>query len=108
MRMVGLIGREMARVDLSPVAVGTRTGRGAGPLEELDDARVRAHLLRENIEIGGGLGPLKGRIWRIGLMGSGSTRENVVLVLDALQRALNAEGFKCPSGVEAAEAVYKN
>jgi alanine-glyoxylate transaminase/serine-glyoxylate transaminase/serine-pyruvate transaminase len=74
----------------------------------IDDAKVRARLLEENIEIGGGLGPLKGRIWRIGLMGSGSTRANVVLVLDALQRALNAEGFKCPSGVEAAEAIYQN
>jgi len=72
----------------------------------VDDARVRARLLEENIEIGGGLGPLKGRIWRIGLMGSGSTRENVLLVLDALQRALNAEGFSCASGIEAAEAVY--
>jgi alanine-glyoxylate transaminase/serine-glyoxylate transaminase/serine-pyruvate transaminase len=76
--------------------------------EGIDDARVRARLLEENIEIGGGLGPLKGRIWRIGLMGSGSTRANVMLVLDALQRALNAEGFKCPSGVEAAESVYEN
>ena len=72
----------------------------------VDDARVRARLLEENIEIGGGLGPLKGRIWRVGLMGSGSTRENVLLVLDALQRALNAEGFSCPSGIEAAQAVY--
>ena len=76
--------------------------------EGVDDAKVRARLLAENIEIGGGLGPLKGRIWRIGLMGSGSTRENVRLVLDALQRALNAEGFNCSSGVEAAEAVYEN
>jgi alanine-glyoxylate transaminase/serine-glyoxylate transaminase/serine-pyruvate transaminase len=76
--------------------------------EGVDDARIRGRLLEENIEIGGGLGPLKGRIWRIGLMGSGSTRANVLLVLDALQRALNAEGFKCPSGVEAAEAVYEN
>ncbi|PYS69729.1 MAG: alanine--glyoxylate aminotransferase [Acidobacteria bacterium] len=74
----------------------------------VDDAHVRGRLLAENIEIGGGLGPLKGRIWRIGLMGSGSTRENVRLVLEALHRALNAEGFECPSGVEAAEAVYKN
>ena len=72
----------------------------------VDDARVRAHLLAENIEIGGGLGPLKGRIWRIGLMGSGSTRENVMLVLDAMHRALNAEGFSCASGIESAEAVY--
>jgi alanine-glyoxylate transaminase/serine-glyoxylate transaminase/serine-pyruvate transaminase len=74
--------------------------------EGVDDARVRAHLLDENIEIGGGLGPLKGRIWRIGLMGSGSTGENVSLVLDALHRALNAEAFACPSGVSAAEGEY--
>ena len=74
--------------------------------EGVDDARVRAHLLDENIEIGGGLGPLKGRIWRIGLMGSGSTRENVMLVLDALHRALNRDGFACASGIEAAQAVY--
>jgi len=72
----------------------------------VDDARVRARLLEENIEIGGGLGPMKGKIWRIGLMGSGSTRENVLLVLNALHRALNAEGWKCGSGVEAAQAVY--
>jgi len=75
--------------------------------EGVDDARVRARLLKEDIEIGGGLGPLKGQIFRIGLMGSGSTRENVVLVLDALQRALKAEGFKCSSGVEAAQAIYE-
>lgn len=74
--------------------------------EGVDDARVRTRLLDEDIEIGGGLGPLKGKIWRIGLMGSGSTRENVLLVLDALQRALKAEGFACESGVDAAEGVY--
>ena len=74
--------------------------------EGVDDARIRARLLDENIEIGGGLGPLKGKIWRVGLMGSGSTRENVLIVLDALQRALTAEGFKCGSGREAAESVY--
>jgi aspartate aminotransferase-like enzyme len=51
---------------------------------------------------------LKERIWRIGLMGSGSTRENVMLVLDALHRALNAEGFLCASGVEAARAIYQS
>ena len=67
---------------------------------------MRGRLLNDsNIEIGGGLGPLKGKIWRIGLMGSGSSRENVLLVLEALNRALNAEGFSCASGVEAAEGV---
>lgn len=75
--------------------------------EGADDARVRGRLLSDsNIEIGGGLGPLKGKIWRIGLMGSGSSRENVLLVLEALHHALNAEGFACPQGVEATEAVY--
>src|SRR5437762_2937090 len=73
----------------------------------VDDARVRTRLLDENIEIGNGLGPLKGKIWRIGLMGSGSTRENVLLVLQALQRALNAEGWPCASGIAAAMAVYQ-
>lgn len=74
--------------------------------EGVDDARVRARLLNDfNIEIGGGLGPLKGKIWRIGLMGSGSTRENVLLVLEALHGALKEEGFECPSGVEAAAAA---
>jgi alanine-glyoxylate transaminase/serine-glyoxylate transaminase/serine-pyruvate transaminase len=75
--------------------------------EGVDDARVRAHLLEEDIEIGGGLGPLKGRIWRIGLMGSGSTRKNVLLVLEALRRALKAEGHSCASGIGAAQAVYE-
>ena len=72
----------------------------------VDDARVRGRLLNDsNIEVGGGLGPLKGKIWRIGLMGSGSSRQNVLSVLDALHRALNAEGFSCPPGVEAAEGA---
>jgi alanine-glyoxylate transaminase/serine-glyoxylate transaminase/serine-pyruvate transaminase len=73
----------------------------------VDDAKIRRRLLEDfQIEIGGGLGPLKGELWRIGLMGSGSTRENVILVLDALYQALNAEGFACSSGVEAAEQIY--
>ena len=75
----------------------------------VDDARVRARLLNDsNIEIGGGLGPLKGKIWRVGLMGSGSTRENVLLVLEALHRALREEGYACPSGVEAAKVLYQS
>lgn len=75
--------------------------------EGVDDARVRSRLIEDhNIEIGGGLGPLKGRIWRIGLMGSGSASENVLLVLKALRAALNAEGVDCASGIEAAQQVY--
>jgi alanine-glyoxylate transaminase/serine-glyoxylate transaminase/serine-pyruvate transaminase len=55
----------------------------------VDDAKVRARLLAEwGIEIGGGLGPFKGKAWRIGLMGASSTRRNVSLVLAALAAAL--------------------
>jgi alanine-glyoxylate transaminase/serine-glyoxylate transaminase/serine-pyruvate transaminase len=53
-----------------------------------DDAGVRRALLeRHGIEIGGGLGELKGRAWRVGLMGHGATVESV----DALMTALHAE-----------------
>ncbi len=52
----------------------------------IDDAGVRSRLLKEyNIEISGGFGPLKGKIWRIGLMGHSSRRENVALLLSALR-----------------------
>ncbi len=61
----------------------------------VDDARVRSRLLQEhNIEIGAGFGALKGRIWRVGLMGSGSTENNVILLLETLRRVLESEGFK--------------
>lgn len=51
----------------------------------VDEALVRRRLLAEHgIEIGAGLGPLAGRIWRIGLMGSGSTVENVERLLGGL------------------------
>jgi alanine-glyoxylate transaminase/serine-glyoxylate transaminase/serine-pyruvate transaminase len=55
----------------------------------VDEAGVRKRLLQEfDIEIGAGLGPLAGRIWRVGLMGSGSTRENVARLADALKTLL--------------------
>lgn len=50
-----------------------------------DEARVRQRLLADHkIEIGAGLGPLKGQVWRIGLMGETSRLENVERVVDAL------------------------
>lgn len=53
----------------------------------VDEARVRKALLADHgIEIGAGLGPLSGRIWRVGLMGSGSTQENVTRLVSALAR----------------------
>ena len=55
----------------------------------VDASVVRDHLLaRHNIEIGAGLGPLADRIWRIGLMGSGATHENVSRVVAALAEAM--------------------
>lgn len=57
--------------------------------EGVDEKAVRLHLLqRHDIEIGAGLGPLAGRIWRIGLMGTGATEDNVRRVLTALEDAL--------------------
>ncbi len=75
--------------------------------EGIDDAKVRARLLAEHgVEIAGGFGPLAGKVFRIGLMGHGSSRENVLLILDLLQKALGAEGYKAGSGaVGAAEKV---
>ncbi|MBN2687062.1 MAG: alanine--glyoxylate aminotransferase family protein [Deltaproteobacteria bacterium] len=52
----------------------------------VDDTAVRKRLLEEyNTEIGSGLGPLKGKIWRIGLMGHSCTEENVNHILSALK-----------------------
>jgi alanine-glyoxylate transaminase/serine-glyoxylate transaminase/serine-pyruvate transaminase len=73
----------------------------------IDGAKVRARLLEEhNIEVAGGLGQLKGRIWRVGLMGESSQRLNVLRLLQALHSSLAAEGYTCESGVAAAEQVY--
>ena len=74
----------------------------------IDEARVRQQLLEEfDIEIGGGLGVLKGKIWRVGLMGSGSTENNVLLLLAALEKTLVAQGYKPQgSGVSAAAQFY--
>jgi alanine-glyoxylate transaminase/serine-glyoxylate transaminase/serine-pyruvate transaminase len=75
----------------------------------VDDAAVRKQLLAEfGIEIGGGLGDLKGKAWRIGLMGYSSRKNNVLLVLAALEQCLLGQGPKITpgAGVAAAEKVY--
>ncbi|MGD8238926.1 MAG: alanine--glyoxylate aminotransferase family protein, partial [Armatimonadota bacterium] len=77
--------------------------------EDVDELQVRQVLLNDyNIEIGAGLGDLKGRIWRIGLMGESSTRNNVLLVLSALEDAMGRQGHECDpgAGVEAAMKSY--
>lgn len=63
--------------------------------EGIDDARVRQRLLAQHgLEIGGGLGPLKGRAFRIGTMGESCTLRHVTVCLMALREALEAEGWK--------------
>lgn len=55
----------------------------------MNEAFLRRRLLEDyNIEIAGGLGDLKGQIWRIGLMGFSSQRGNVLLLLAALREMM--------------------
>src|SRR6185436_19259857 len=71
----------------------------------IDEAKVRGRLLKEHgIEIGGGLGPMKGKVWRIGLMGESSRRAHVLTVLAALEDALRAEGRSVRAGTAVAAA----
>jgi len=57
--------------------------------EGVDEASIRNALLTDNgIEIGAGLGPLAGKVWRIGLMGHSSSEENVDQVISALKGLL--------------------
>jgi len=58
----------------------------------VDEAALRRQLLDEHdLEIGGGLGPMKGTTWRIGLMGHGATEESVVRCLTALGAVLDRD-----------------
>ena len=67
--------------------------------EGVKDVEVRKTLLSEhNLEIGGGLGPLKGQAWRIGLMGESCNQANVLLVLSTLETALVRQGWRCEKG----------
>jgi alanine-glyoxylate transaminase/serine-glyoxylate transaminase/serine-pyruvate transaminase len=71
----------------------------------VDEATVRRLLLQEfNLEVGAGLGPLAGRIWRVGLMGSGSSSQLVLLFLSALERALRAQDYAITPGTGTAAA----
>ena len=77
--------------------------------EGIDDLSVRKRLLKDwGIEVGGGLGPFKGKAWRIGLMGHSSRRENVTLVLSAIETCLRDLGHPVETGtaVSAAAEVY--
>jgi alanine-glyoxylate transaminase/serine-glyoxylate transaminase/serine-pyruvate transaminase len=72
----------------------------------IDDAKVRNQLLDEfNIEIAGGFGPVKGKIWRVGLMGHCSQKPNVLLFLSALEKVLQEQGHRTQAGAGVAAAI---
>jgi len=72
----------------------------------VNDEKVRNQLLDEfNIEIAGGFGPIKGKIWRVGLMGYCSQKPNVLLFLAALEKCLIDQGFRAGSGAGVGAAV---
>ena len=71
----------------------------------VDEAAVRRTLLNSfNIEVGAGLGPLAGKIWRVGLMGASSTYQTLLQFLAALEEALVLSGHSVPSGAGVAAA----
>jgi len=75
--------------------------------EGVDEASVRQELLElHGIEIGAGLGPLKGRIWRIGMMGTSSSPNHLMLCLAALESALRSRGARIGEGAAAAAMDY--
>ena len=72
----------------------------------IEDEKVRHQLLDEfGIEIAGGFGPIKGQIWRVGLMGWSSQKNHVLLFLAALEKTLLDQGFRVPSGAGVGAAV---
>ena len=59
----------------------------------VDEAAVRKQLLQDyHIEIGAGLGALKGKVWRVGLMGYASSAERVEMLVNALAKVLGRTG----------------
>jgi aspartate aminotransferase-like enzyme len=73
----------------------------------VDDRQVRQQLLDEfGIEIAGGFGPGKGKVWRVGLMGYSSQNKNVLLFLAAIEKVLGDHGHRVPAGAGVAAAIH--
>ena len=73
--------------------------------EGIDDAMVRQKLLNDfNIEISGGLGDLRGKVWRIGLMGESAREVNVFALLSALEIILSSQGYEVAYGTSLSAA----
>ena len=78
--------------------------------EGVDEGAVRSALLTDhNIEIGGGLGELAGKIWRVGLMGTNARREVVIRFLGALEDVLGQHRAEATEGrgLAAAASAYE-
>ena len=72
----------------------------------VDEAAVRKQMLAQfDIEVGAGLGPLAGKIWRVGLMGASSTPAIILLFLGAFESVLRAQGAAVPRGAGTAAAL---
>jgi alanine-glyoxylate transaminase/serine-glyoxylate transaminase/serine-pyruvate transaminase len=83
-----------------PTVVSIRVPQGA------DDARVRRQLRDDfGIEIAGGIGSLKGKIWRVGLMGYVSQPKHILLFLAALEKVLLEQGFHVSVGTGVGAAI---
>jgi (S)-ureidoglycine-glyoxylate aminotransferase len=98
-----LFGDPEYRMDnVTGVFIPTACGNGAQLRTEM--------LLDFGIEIGTSFGPLDGKIWRIGTMGYGCRKANIMRCLSALEMTLNRNGFKTPqgAGVDAAYLVYQS
>ena len=77
----------------------------------ISDTDIRSKLLQDyNIEIGGGLGELGGKIWRIGLMGENARESIVFNLLSALEESLDHFGYEVAFGssLSAAQMTYAN
>jgi alanine-glyoxylate transaminase/serine-glyoxylate transaminase/serine-pyruvate transaminase len=84
--------RQMRQLELEPAVAESIRAPMINAIripEGADDAKVRQRLYDEfNIEIGAGLGPLKGKVWRVGLMGHGARVENIELLARALRQLI--------------------
>jgi alanine-glyoxylate transaminase/serine-glyoxylate transaminase/serine-pyruvate transaminase len=77
----------------------------------VDDIKVRTYLLETyNLEIGGGLGALKGKVWRVGLMGYSSSAENLLFFISTVSQALALQGYKTDvaAGLSAVTSALKD
>jgi alanine-glyoxylate transaminase/serine-glyoxylate transaminase/serine-pyruvate transaminase len=72
----------------------------------VDEAAVRKTLLTTyNLEVGAGLGPLAGKIWRVGLMGASSTPQTLLQFLATFEASLATHGYRGKEGAGSAAAA---